>query len=80
MKTNKIWEFVGYRTLAGLIIGQITIGFDFWIGQIAYLVSDVIILIRSFAINQPTSDKVKNIAMTAICLGVIIIKIFCETP
>ena len=45
MKTNKIWEFVGYLTLAGLIIGQITIGFDFWIGQIAYLVSDVIILI-----------------------------------
>ena len=69
MKTDKIWEFIGYLTLAGLIIGQI-----------AYLVSDVIILIRSFAINQPTSDKVKNIAMTAICLGVIIVKIFCETP
>ena len=79
MKTNKIWEFVGYLTLAGLIIGQITIGFDFWIGQIAYLVSDVIILIRSFVINQPTSDKVKNISMTAICLGVIIVKIFCKT-
>ena len=80
MKTNKIWEFVGYLTLAGLIIGQITIGFNFWIVQIAYRVSDVIILIRSFAINQPTSDKVKIIAMTAICLGVIIVKIFCETP
>lgn len=73
---NKIWEIVGYVTLMGLIIGQITIGFNFWIGQLAYLITDVFILIRCFAIKQATSDKVKNIALTAICLGVIIIKLF----
>ena len=77
MKT-KFWEFIGYFSLAGLIVGQITIGFNFWIGQLAYLIADVFILIRCFAVKQATSDKVKNISMTAICLGVIIIKIFCE--
>ena len=35
MKTNKIWEFVGYLTLAGLIIGQITIGFEVAVNMIA---------------------------------------------
>ena len=80
MNKNKFWELVGYITLAGLIIGQITIGFDFWIGQIAYFITDVIIMIRGFIINQPTSDKVKNVAMTAICLGVCIVKFFSKTP
>lgn len=80
MNKNKFWELVGYIALAGLIIGQITIGFDFWIGQIAYLVTDIIIMVRGFIINQPTSDKVKNVAMTAICLGVCIVKFFSKTP
>lgn len=71
---KKFWEFVGYTALVGLIIGQITIGFNFWVGQIAYLVADVFILVRCFAIKQEVSDKVKNIAMTAICVGVMIIK------
>ena len=70
---------VNEMTIARLIIGQITIGFDFWIGQIAYLITDVIIMIRGFIINQPTSDKVKNVAMTAICLGVCIVKFFSKT-
>ena len=71
---KKFWEFIGYAALVGLIIGQVTIGFNFWIGQISYLVADVLILVRCFAIKQEVSDKVKNIAMTAICIGVMIIK------
>ena len=71
---QKFWEIIGYISLVGLIIGQITIGFNFWIGQIAYLISNIIITIRCFAVKQNTSDKVKNIALTAICIGIIIIK------
>lgn len=71
---KKFWEIIGYISLVGLIIGQITIGFSFWIGQTAYLISNIIITIRCFAIKQSTSDKVKNIALTAICVGIIIIK------
>ena len=70
------WELIGYISLAGLILGQVTIGFNFWIGQYSFLVADIIILIRSFAIKQATSDKVKNICMTAICIGVILVKMF----
>ena len=71
---QKFWEIIGYISLVGLIIGQITIGFNFWIGQTAYLISNIIITIRCFAIKQNTSDKIKNIALTAICIGIIIIK------
>lgn len=73
---KKFWEIIGYISLIGLIIGQITIGFSFWIGQTAYLVSNIIITIRCFAIKQNTSDKVKNIALLSICIGIMIIKLF----
>ena len=73
---QKFWEIIGYISVAGLIIGQITIGFSFWIGQIAYLISNIIITIRCFAIKQNTSDKVKNIALLSICIGIMIIKLF----
>lgn len=74
MKNNIIWEIMGYIALGLLIVGQVTIGFSFWIGQVAYLVADIIVTIRCFAVKQETSDKVKNIALTAICVGVMIVK------
>jgi hypothetical protein len=74
MKKNVMWEIMGYIALGLLIVGQVTIGFSFWIGQIAYLVADIIVTIRCFAVKQETSDKVKNIALTAICIGVMIVK------
>lgn len=74
MKKNVIWEIVGYIALGLLIVGQVTIGFSFWIGQVAYLIADIIVTIRCFAVKQETSDKVKNIALTAICIGVMIVK------
>lgn len=74
MKKNVMWEIMGYIALGLLIVGQVTIGFSFWIGQIAYLVADIIVIIRCFAVKQETSDKVKNIALTAICIGVMIVK------
>ena len=77
MKNEKFWEFINYLCLAGLIIGQITIGFMFYLGQTVYLITDILILIRVFACKYPLSEKIKNIALTAICLGVLIVKIFC---
>ena len=49
MKNEKFWEFINYLCLAGLIIGQITIGFMFYVGQTVYLITDILILIRVFA-------------------------------
>ena len=72
---KKFWELVNYVALIGLIIGQVTIGFFFYIGQITFLATDIIILIRSIAIKQNKSDIIKNAAMTGIAAAVLIIKI-----
>ena len=74
-KVKKFWELVNYFALIGLIIGQVTIGFFFYIGQITFLATDIVILIRSIAIKQNKSDIIKNSAMTGIAAAVLIVKI-----
>ena len=72
---KKFWEIVNYIALVGLVVGQITIGFFFYVGQITFLATDIVILIRSIAIKQNKSDIIKNVCMTAIAAGVLIIKL-----
>lgn len=72
---KKFWELVNYMALIGLIVGQVTIGFFFYVGQITFLATDVVILIRSIAIKQNKSDIIKNSAMTGIAAAVLIIKL-----
>lgn len=74
MKKN-FWEIMGYMVLGLFIIGQITIGFSFFLGQAAYFLGDIICTVRCFAIRQEKADKVKNVVLTAICIGTTIVKL-----
>lgn len=67
------WEGVGYLTLIGLIIGQIIVGYWYLLAQTLYLICNIACTIRTFAINQPPADKIKNCVFTAITIGLIII-------
>ena len=66
---EKVWDNLGYVVLLGLIIGQMFIGFNFIIGQIVYIVTDVLILCRDFALHRPKSDKIKNGVLTVLACG-----------
>ena len=72
----KVWEIINYICLGLLIIGQVVIGFDFWIGQSSFLLADAFLTVRSFAIHQEKSDKVKNVIILSICIAVMIVKSF----
>lgn len=74
-RKNGFWEFIGYISLMGCILGQIVVGYAYLPAQFIYLFCNLAATIRSFAIRQSPSDKVKNCAFTAITLGLIIIKI-----
>ena len=73
---NKIWDNVGYIVMGLLLIGQVTVGWIFMIGQGAYLVGNILNVVRDFKLGRPKADKVKNICFTAITLGLIILYIF----
>jgi hypothetical protein len=75
MVNTKFWDNIGYLILVLLLIGQITVGWAFFIGQGAYLIGNIINLVRDFKLDRPKADKIKNTCFTAITMGLIIIKL-----
>lgn len=73
---EKLFENLQFATLVLLIVGQCTISSNFYFGQVAYLVANVISVARCFVLGRPLSDKVKDVACTGITLGLILIKVF----
>lgn len=69
-------ENLQYVTLVLLVLGQCTVGSIFYLGQGIYLAANLISVFRSFVLNRPTSDKVKDTTCFAITLGLIIVKTF----
>jgi len=76
MNNEKFWDNIGYVIMALLLIGQVTVGWLFMVGQGAYLLGNIINVIRDYRLNRPRADKVKNICFTAITVGLIILYIF----
>ena len=74
-KHHAFWEAVSYIALFGCVAGQIIVGYWYLFAQGVYLFCNTAMTIRSFAIQQTTADKVKNIVFTAITLGLIVIRL-----
>ena len=74
MNKDKFWEIANYIGLGLLVIGQIVIGWNFWIGQGSFLLANMIYTLRCFKMELPKSEKTKNAAMLGITLGLIILK------
>ena len=75
MRNTKFWDNMGYVILGLLLIGQVTVGWAFFIGQGAYLIGNTINLIRDFKLGRPVADKIKNTCFAAITIGLIVIKL-----
>ena len=75
-KNNIFWEIVGYSTLALCIFGQIAVGYVYLVAQTAYLVANVLSVVRDFALDLPRANKVRDVVFTGITVALIVIKIF----
>ena len=73
---NIFWEVIGYTTLALCIFGQIAVGYVYLIAQGAYLLANVLGVVRDFALNLPRANKVRDVVFTGITVALIVIKIF----
>ena len=71
-KSQKVWENLQLLCLALTIFGQITVGAVFLLGQGVWLASNLLALVRDFALHRPIADKVKNAALSAITLSLIV--------
>lgn len=69
--TVKTWENIQFLVLILTIVGQVTVGASFIIGQSVWLIANTIALVRDFALKRPIADKTKNATLWAITCGLI---------
>ena len=72
---QRVWTELNYFVIIVLIIGQIVTKTDFFIGQMTYLVANIISFTRCFILNRPLADKVKDGCMLGITSGLIMMVI-----
>lgn len=65
-------ENLQYLGLALTIAGQVVIGPMWLLGQALWLTANGIAVTRDFVLRRPTADKVKDIGLTALTVGLII--------
>ena len=75
MTKTKVFENLQFVVLVGLIIGQCTVGSNFYLGQGVYLACNVISVIRNFALNRALADKVKDCSCLGITLALILLRL-----
>lgn len=75
-------KFVENLQLLGLaltIIGQVLVRFDLaLVAQLIWLVANIIALGRDFYLYRPVADKIKNAALSALTLSLIISILVCR--
>jgi len=74
--TKKFFENLQYVVLVGLIIGQCTVGSNFYLGQFVYLGCNLISTSRNFVLGRAMADKVKDCCCLGITLGLILFNYF----
>lgn len=73
---NKIFENLQFVVLVGLIVGQCTVGSNFYFGQGIYLACNLISTSRNFVLNRALADKVKDLCCLGITIGLILFNLF----
>ena len=68
---TKTWENIQFFVLVLTIVGQVTVGASFIIGQGVWLIANTIALVRDFALKRPIADKTKNATLWAITCGLV---------
>ena len=73
---EKVWEGVAYVCLALTIAGQVFTTMNVLIAQVVWLISNVLFVARDFALHRPVSDKVKDVCMLGLTIGIVVILSF----
>lgn len=76
---QKVWKELNYLVLIVLIVGQVVVKADFFIGQLVYLGANILSFARCFVLQRPVADKIKDGCMLGITcglIGLVILEIF----
>ena len=68
---KKFFENLNYFVLMLLIIGQCTVGANWIVGQLVYLLANIISVSRCWMLKRPVADKIKDGCMLGITVGLV---------
>lgn len=66
---------LAYISIALTVVGQCTVGSSFYIGQIAYLVANIVNCTRDLILHRPRADKIRNFTFLGITIGLIVLNL-----
>ncbi|MBR3673852.1 MAG: hypothetical protein IKN65_06205 [Clostridia bacterium] len=66
---------LAYVAIVLTVIGQCTVGSNFYIGQVAYLVANIVNCSRDIYLRRPKADKIKNFTFLGITIGLIVLNL-----
>ena len=69
----KRYEVMGYTAIAITVIGQIIINISPIAGQCAWMVANILYLIKATKTNMGRAEITRNVIMSAITIGLIIL-------
>lgn len=72
---DRIMVNIAYLSIALTVVGQCTVGSNFYIGQIAYLVANIVNCTRDIVLGRPRADKIKNFTFLGITAGLILLNL-----
>ena len=70
---SRVWEWVAYVCLALTVAGQVLTASNVLVAQWVWLVSNLLFVVRDVALQRPTADKVKDVSMLALTIGMVVI-------
>ena len=75
-KIENFFTDLAYATIVLSVIGQCVTGSNFYLGQFAYLIANIIGCTRDVVLKRPRADKVKNFTFLGITIGLILFRYF----
>lgn len=67
----QVWTQAQYLNLTLTIVGQILVGSTYLLGQMMWLIANLIAVARDVILRRPAADVVRDVAMTALTAGLI---------
>ena len=72
MITIKLMELCGYCGIVLTVVGQVTVGANYLLGQACWLIANALFIIKAVRQKQGKAETVRNVIMLAITIGLII--------
>lgn len=73
---DRFFTNLAYAAIAMTVIGQCVMGVNFYFGQTAYLIANIINCTRDIILGRPRADKIKNFTFLGITIGLMLFRYY----